>query len=77
MGMAFLPADDSRDYAAVEAARKAALADEKKKIDLKKKGSVIRTASKPESKPIEEFKPPTPGQLIEQEAARRRALRNL
>ena len=66
----------AKERAAIKAARDAAAAEEKKKIDLKKKGSVIRTSSKPEVKPQEEFKPPTPSESIAAEAARRRALRN-
>jgi hypothetical protein len=64
------------DRAAIKAAQDAAIAEEKKRIDLKKKGSVIRTTTKTEVKPPEEFKPPTPSEVIASEAARRRALRN-
>ena len=62
--------------AEIKAAQEAVLADEKKRIDLKKKGSVIRTSSKPEVKPIEEFRVLSPSEVIAQEAARRRALMN-
>lgn len=60
---------------AMKAARDAAMAEDNRKAELKKKGSVIRTASKPESKPVEEFKVLTPEQVIREEAARRRKLR--
>lgn len=66
----------AKEKAAIKTAQDAALAEEKKKIDLKKKGSVIRTSSKSESKPLEEFRPPTPSEVIADEAARRRALMN-
>ena len=59
---------------AIEDARKAILAEEQKRTDLKKKGSVIRTASKPEPKPKEEFKVLTPIEVVREEAARRRRL---
>jgi len=62
--------------AEIKAAQEAARTDEQRKIDLKKKGSVIRTTSKTESKPPEEFRPPTPSEVIAAEAARRRALMN-
>jgi len=65
----------SQERAAIKAARDAALADEQKRTELKKKGSVIRTASKPEVKQKEEIRILTPEEVIREEAARRRALR--
>jgi len=62
--------------AEIKSAQEAVLAEEQKRIELKKKGSVIRTSSKPEAKPPEEFKVLTPSELIAHEAARRRALMN-
>jgi hypothetical protein len=67
----------SQERAAIKAAQAAALAEEQKKVDLKKKGSVIRTASKPEAKPKEEFKPPTAEDYIRQMQAKRRAAMNI
>lgn len=61
---------------AIKAAREEAIAEEKKKADLKKKGSVIRTSSRPEVKPPEEFRELSPSETIAAEAARRRALMN-
>ena len=65
----------TQERAAIKAARDAALADEQKRTELKKKGSVIRTASKPEVKQKEEIRILTPEEVIREEAARRRALR--
>jgi len=62
---------------AIKDAREAALAEEKKKIDLKKKGSVIRSTSKTEAAPKEDWKPPTPEESIRAEAERRRRLRGI
>jgi hypothetical protein len=61
----------------IKTAQEAARADEQKKIDLKKKGSVIRTTTKTEAQPKEEWKPPTPEESIRQEAERRRRLRGI
>ena len=61
----------------IEKARQAILAEEQKRIDLKKKGSVIRTASKPEAKPKEEYKPLSPSEYIAKEKARRAALQGI
>jgi hypothetical protein len=61
---------------AIKAAQDAAIAEEKRKADLKKKGSVIRSSSKPEAKPIEEFKVLSPAEIISKEAARRRSFMN-
>jgi len=62
---------------AIKAAQEAALADEQKRIELKKKGSVIRTASKPEAKQKEEFRELTPLEATRAEAKRRQRLRGL
>ena len=61
---------------AISAAREAETAEARKKADLKKKGAVIRSSTKPEVQPIEEFKPLSPAEVIAQEAARRRRFQN-
>jgi len=58
--------------AEIEKARQAIIAEEQKRIDLKKKGSVIRTASKPEVKPKEPEKPPTNEDYIKEMTLGRR-----
>jgi hypothetical protein len=64
-------------FGAIKAAQEAALAEEQKRIDLKKKGAVLRTTSKQEAKPKEEFKPPTAEDYIRQMQAKRRASMNI
>lgn len=63
--------------AEIKAAQDAAVAEEQRKIELKKKGSVIRTASKPEAKPKEEYKPMSNADYVAREAARRRGLQRI
>ena len=62
---------------AIKTAQAAVLAEEQKRTELKKKGSVIRTASKPEVKQKEEFKPPTPEEYIRQMQSKRRVAMNI
>jgi hypothetical protein len=59
--------------AAIKTAQDAVIAEEQRKVELKKKGSVIRTASKPEVKPKEEWKPPTRSEIVREMQASRRA----
>lgn len=67
----------AKERAEIKAARDAALAEEQKIIELKKKGSVIRTASKPEAKPKADWKPPTNKEVIAEMAANRRGAMNI
>lgn len=67
----------AKERAAIKAAQAAALAEEAKKVELKKKGSVIRTASKPENKPQEAFRPQTPQEVVLEMQAKRRGLMNI
>ena len=63
----------AKEREAIKKAQAEAIAEEQRTIELKKKGSVLRTSSKPEVVQEEEWKPPTREETIKKMAAQRRS----